>query len=88
MDYNNELKKRIIRKIEALDKKNGGDYIATMKEIGQWAKKGTGELTKSVDYGDYIATTVCKDIVVNGVKGRGCVVIHFAKTGEVLEYLY
>lgn len=88
MDYNKELKTRLVRKIATLDKQNGGDYKKTMRDIMAYAKKGTGELTKAVDYGDYIAVTVSKDVQAHGVKGHGTCVINFDKQGNVLEYLY
>lgn len=88
MDYNKELKTRLVRKIAALDKQNGGDYKKTMHDIMAYAKKGTGELTKAVDYGDYIAVTISKNMQAHGVKGHGTCVINFDKHGNVLEYLY
>lgn len=88
MDYNRELKNRLVRKIEALDRRNGGNYKKTMHDIMAYAKKGTGELSKAVNYGDYISVSVSKDIQVHGIKGHGTVVINFNKQGEILEYLY
>lgn len=88
MDYNRELKNKLVQKIARLDKKNGGDYKKTMHDVMVYAKKGTGELTKAVDYGDYIAVTVSKDIQVHGIKGHGTCIINFDKHGNVLEYLY
>lgn len=88
MDYNRELKNRLVRKIEALDRRNGGDYKKTMQDIMKYAKQGTGEISKAVDYGDYIAVSVSKDVRVHGIKGHGTCVINFTKQGNVLEYLY
>ena len=88
MDYNRELKNKLVQKVARLDKKNGGDYKKTMHDIMAYAKKGTGELTKAVDYGDYIAVSVSKDIQVHGIKGHGTCIINFDKHGNVLEYLY
>lgn len=88
MDYNRELKNKLVQKVARLDKKNGGDYKKTMHDIMAYAKKGTGELTKAVDYGNYIAVSVSKDIQVHGIKGHGTCIINFDKHGNVLEYLY
>lgn len=88
MDYNRELKNKLVQKIARLDKKNGGDYKKTMHDIMAYAKKGTGELTKAVDYGNYIAVSISKDIQVHGIKGHGTCIINFDKHGNVLEYLY
>lgn len=88
MDYSRELKNRLAQRIARLDKGNGGDYRKTMHDIMAYAKKGTGELTKTVDYGDYIAVTVSKDIQAHGAKGHATCIINFDKNGNVLEYLY
>ena len=88
MDYNRALKNRVVKKIETLDKKNGGDIKKTMQDFMAWARKGTEEITTTTKRGDTFETSVAKEITLNGMKGKGWCLVVFDMDGYVLEYRY
>lgn len=88
IDWNKIVANRAGEKIKQLDIKNGSNQIKTMNEFMIWARKGTGERTTAVDYGDRVEVSVNKSMTYRGIKGRGWCIVAFNKYGDVLEYRY
>lgn len=88
MDWNKIIKNRSVAKVRELDSKNNGDKLATMNDFIKWARKGTGERTTAVNYGDYTEVSVRKEVVEKGIKGRGWCLVKFYNDGDILSYEY
>lgn len=88
VSFNTIVRDRAWQKMRELDAKNNGDKLATMRDFIKWARKGTGERTTAINYGEYIEVGVSKKVSKYGVSGNGYCRVYFYANGDVMEIKY